>query len=155
MDENFEENEDEGYLKELTTESVEKQKPGEVQPGEQCKVFKICIFYNKVRMHHKSGEETLHCVIKITTLDRFQTKALWIGNICLCEVIKSARSRGEDIPYHAACKKQLESTNESVSVSQETKTDCHIKWQCNTKVLDRVCNFIEGNVVQNKNWILF
>ncbi|KAK0081514.1 hypothetical protein PV326_007635 [Microctonus aethiopoides] len=47
LDENFKKDEDEGYLKELTTESVEKQEPGDVQPGEQCKEFKICTFCKK------------------------------------------------------------------------------------------------------------
>ncbi|KAK0165716.1 hypothetical protein PV328_004215 [Microctonus aethiopoides] len=51
LDENFKKDEDEGYLKELTTESVEKQEPGDVQPGEQCKEFKICTFCKKPVCH--------------------------------------------------------------------------------------------------------
>ncbi|KAK0166662.1 hypothetical protein PV327_004154 [Microctonus hyperodae] len=133
----------------------EEQQTSGNEKGCESVELQFCIICSKSRKRCNNRKGKLHLAHKPETLDRFESNASLINDAHLYDNFERALLEGKQIYYHASCKNHLESTSESIVVAQKPQTVWHTKRHSNAIVFDEVCEFIEKDIVQNKNCYFF
>lgn len=111
----------------------------------------VCIFCNSKRKKHTGRWQTLHSSCAQDTRENIKSQATELNDVILIRKIECLSSQECPISYHRICVVQYQNKFQSHITSQKEKTNWHMKRDTASIAFDKICSFVEENIMRNKH----